>query len=165
MKILIRLRECTALSGLSLSAYTPRYVFAWQGSDKDPNSVNVSGWSGCAKVSCSLRHRVVRLRLAYSWARPTILAAGKGRGGRFYFFSFSTFIFPISSLFFSCISSTISSISPLPFSCKRHKMANKGWRVIKPQHNRNRTCMSSKDSGLSAHSQSDQNLHCAYLAS
>ena len=38
------------------------------------------GWSGGAKVSCSLRYRGVQLILAYSWARPAILVAGKGRG-------------------------------------------------------------------------------------
>ena len=34
-----------------------------------------------AKVSCILRHRGVQLILAYSWERPAILVAGKGRGG------------------------------------------------------------------------------------
>ena len=38
------------------------------------------GWSGGAKVSCILRYRGVQLILAYSWARPAILVAGKGRG-------------------------------------------------------------------------------------
>ena len=36
------------------------------------------GWSGGAKVSCILCHRGVQLILAYSWARPAILVAGKG---------------------------------------------------------------------------------------
>ena len=36
-------------------------------------------WSGGAKVSCMLCHRGVQLILAYSWARPAILVAGKGR--------------------------------------------------------------------------------------
>ena len=71
-----------------------------------------------------------------SWARPAILLAGKGRGGCFYFFCFFTFIpVPLSSLTLSFISSTISSISFLPFSGRRHKMTHKGWRVVKPQHN------------------------------
>ena len=35
-------------------------------------------WSGGAKVSCILCHRGVQLILAYSWARPAILVAGKG---------------------------------------------------------------------------------------
>ena len=30
-------------------------------------------------VSCILRHRGVQLKLAYSWARPAILVAGKGK--------------------------------------------------------------------------------------
>ena len=42
------------------------------------------GWSGGLKVSCILRHQGVQLILAYSWARPAILVAGKGRGGMFF---------------------------------------------------------------------------------
>ena len=38
-----------------------------------------SGWLGGAKVSCIFCHRGVQLILAYSWARPAILVAGKGR--------------------------------------------------------------------------------------
>ena len=34
-------------------------------------------------MSCILRHRGVQLILAYSWARPAILVADKGRGGMF----------------------------------------------------------------------------------
>ena len=49
------------------------------------------GWLGEATVSCILRHRGVQLRLAYSWARPAILAAGKGRGGMFLFLLFLYF--------------------------------------------------------------------------
>ena len=75
------------------------------------------GWSGGAKVSCILRHRGVQLILAYNWARPVTLVAGKGRGGMFYFFCFFTFILVrLSSLSLSFISSTISSIFFLPFS-------------------------------------------------
>ena len=44
---------------------------------------NSRGWFGVAKVSCILRNRGVQLRLAYSWARPAILVAGKGRWGMF----------------------------------------------------------------------------------
>ena len=74
-----------------------------------------------------LRHRGAQLILAYSWARPAILVAGKGRGGCFYFFCFFTFIpVPLSSLSLSFISSTISSIFFLPFSGRRHKMTHKG---------------------------------------
>ena len=94
------------------------------------------GWLGGAKVSFILRHRGVQLILAYSWARPAILVAGKGRGGCFYFFFFFTFIpVPLSFLSLSFISSTISSISSLPFSWRRHKMTHKGWHVVKPQLN------------------------------
>ena len=78
-------------------------------------------------------HRGVQLILAYNWARPVTLVAGKGRGGMFYFFCFFTFILVrLSYLSLSFISSTISF---LPFSGRRHKMTHKGWRVVKPQHN------------------------------
>ena len=94
------------------------------------------GWLGVAKVLCILCHWGFQLILAYSWARPAILVAGKGRGGMFYFFCFFTFIpVPLSSLSLSFISCTISSISFLPFSGRQHKMTHKGWRVVKPQHN------------------------------
>ena len=74
--------------------------------------------------------------LAYSWAMPTILVAGKSRGGMFLFFCFFTFTpLRLSSLSLSFISSTISSISFLPFSGRRHKMTHKGWRVVKPPLN------------------------------
>ena len=90
-------------------------------------------WSGGEKVSCTSRHQCVQLILAYSWARPAILVAGKGRRGMFLFLLFlhcSSF-FPVLSF----ISSTIFSISFLPFSGRQHKMTNMGWRVVKPQHN------------------------------
>ena len=51
----------------------------------------IRGWSGVAMVSCILRHRGVQLKLAYSWARPAILVAGKGRGGMFLFLLFLHF--------------------------------------------------------------------------
>ena len=40
------------------------------------------GWPGVAMVSCILRHWGVQLILAYSWARPAIIVAGKGTGAR-----------------------------------------------------------------------------------
>ena len=93
----------------------------------DGHTSNCGGWSGGAKVSCILRHRGVQLILAYNWARPVTLVAGKGRGGMFYFFCFFTFILVrLSYLSLSFISSTISSISFLPFSGRRHKMTHKG---------------------------------------
>ena len=80
-----------------------------------------------AKVSCVLRQRGIQLILAYSWTRPAILVAGKGRGGCFYFFCFFASIpVNLSSLSLSFISSTIFSISFLPFSGRRHKMTHKG---------------------------------------
>ena len=49
------------------------------------------GWLGGAKVLCILHHWGVQLILAYSWARPAILVAGKGRGGMFLFLLFLHF--------------------------------------------------------------------------
>ena len=61
-----------------------------------------AGWLGEAKVLCLLHHWGVQLILTCSWARPAILAAGKGRGVEgecFYFFCFFTVIhFPFSSI-------------------------------------------------------------------
>ena len=51
----------------------------------------LGGWSGGAKVLCILHHWGVQLILAYSWARPTILVVGKGRGGMFLFLLFLHF--------------------------------------------------------------------------
>ena len=68
-----------------------------------------------------------------SQARPAAPAAGKGRWGMFLFrlflhcHSFSFLPCPISF-----ISSTVSSISLLPFSGRRHRMTHKFWRVVKP---------------------------------
>ena len=55
-------------------------------------SINRWGWLGEAKVLCTLRHQGVQLILASSWAKPAVLAAGKGRGDCFYFFCFFTVI-------------------------------------------------------------------------
>ena len=54
-------------------------------------SAIIWGWSGGAKVSCILCHRGVQLILAYSWARPAILVAGKGREVMFLFLLFLHF--------------------------------------------------------------------------
>ena len=95
----------------------------------------IRGWSGVAKVSCTLCHRGVQLILAYSWARPAILVAGKGIGGMFlfllliHFHSCSSF-FPVSLFHL-----LYNLFSFLPFSGRWHKMTHKGWRVVKPQHN------------------------------
>ena len=94
------------------------------------------GWLGVAKMSCILCHRGAQLILAYSWARLAILVAGKGSGNVFNSFCFFFFIsVPLSSMSLSLISSTITSISFLPFSGRWHKMTHKGWHVVKPQHN------------------------------
>ena len=53
--------------------------------------VNWVRWSGGAKVSCILGHLGVQLILAYSWARPVILVAGKVRWGIFLFLLFLHF--------------------------------------------------------------------------
>ena len=64
-----------------------------------------------AKVSCILRHWCVQLILAYSWARPAILVAGKGIGGMFLFLLFLQVFF--LSLFLPCHSPSCPLISLL----------------------------------------------------
>ena len=61
------------------------------------------GWSGVAKVSCILCHRGVQLILAYSWARPAILVAGRVEG--------NVFISSVSSLSFLFLFLPCSSLS------------------------------------------------------
>ena len=90
------------------------------------------GWSDGVKVSCVLRYLGVQLILAYSWARPAILVAGKGRGGMFLFLLFLHFhscssFFPVPLFHLLCYIFYLFS----PF----HKMTYKGLCVIKPQHN------------------------------
>ena len=55
------------------------------------------------EMSYILRHWVIQLILAYSWARSTILVACKGRGGMILFLLFLHFHSPLLSLlsFFS----------------------------------------------------------------
>ena len=71
-------------------------------------------WLAEVKVSCSFCHRGTHLILAYSWAKPAVLAKGKGRVGMLLFLLFLHFLsVSLSSLSLSFISSTISF---LPFS-------------------------------------------------
>ena len=64
----------------------------------------MTGWPGGAKESCILRHQGVQLILAYRWAKPAILLAGKSRGGMLFFlllfllflhFHSCSFFFPV----------------------------------------------------------------------
>ena len=55
---------------------------------------------------------------------PAVLAEGKGKGGML-FLLFTFFNFPLSSLSLSFVSSTISSVSFLPFSGRQHKLTHK----------------------------------------
>ena len=108
--------QCICPSGRSyvrLSRIGTSCSFAWM------------GWSGGAKVSCILCHWGVQLILAYSWARPAILVAGKGRGGMFLFLLFlhihscsSFFPVPVFHLFYYLFSF-------LPLSGRQHKMTHK----------------------------------------
>ena len=61
-------------------------------------------------MSCILRHQGVQLILAYSWARPAILVAGKGRWGIFLFLLFLHFH---SCSFLPCPSFSSSLLSLL----------------------------------------------------
>ena len=60
-----------------------------------------------AKVPCILRHQGVQLILAYSWARPASLVAGKGRGGM----SFSSLSFLFLFLPCPCLASLLYLLS------------------------------------------------------
>ena len=92
----------------------------------------VVGWG---KGVVCLTSPSVQLIFAYIWARPAILAEGKGRGEMFLFLLFLHFH---SFSFLHCpslLSPLLSPISLLSFSGRRHKMTHKCWRVIKPQLN------------------------------
>ena len=88
-------------------------------------------WSGDAKMSCISRHRGVQLILAYSWARPAIFVAGKGRGGMFFLLllflhfhsSYSFFPVPRFHLFYL--------FSPFLWETTQNDQQN----VVKPHHN------------------------------
>ena len=73
-----------------------------------------TGWSIVAKESCILRHRGVQLKLAYTWAWPVILVAGKGRGGMFSFLQF--LYFHSCSSFFPCPSLSLGDDTKWPTS-------------------------------------------------
>ena len=104
-------------SGKSVSSYLDICDFV--------QSTVEEGVVGWCKGVLYLRHWGVQLVLAYSWARPAILQV-RVEGECFYFFLFFTFIpFSLSSLSLCFITSTISSISFLPFSVRGHKMTNK----------------------------------------
>ena len=67
-------------------------VFSWWKSPGN-NTIAIQTFPmpGGANVSCILHHRGVQLILAYSWARPAILVAGKGRGRNVLFLLFLHF--------------------------------------------------------------------------
>ena len=74
---------------------------------------------------CRVSYVTGSLILVYSWARPILVVAGKGRGGIFLFLlCFFTLIpVPLSPLSLYFISSSISFLS---FSGRRQKMTHKG---------------------------------------
>ena len=59
---------------------------------------------------CSLRHWGVQLILAYSWARPAILVAGKGRGEMSFISSVSSLSFVFLLLLCPYFSSLLLSL-------------------------------------------------------
>ena len=77
-----------------------------------------------------LFHTHIVLRLAYSWARPAILVAGKGRRGMFLFLLFLLLFLPCLSL----SSPLLSLLSLFYLPLRWHKMTHKGGGVIKPRH-------------------------------
>ena len=87
------------------------------------------GWSGGAKVSCILRHQGVQMILAYSWARPAIVVAGKVRGGcfissvsslsfLFLFLPCPSLSFPLLSFLFSPFLWETTQNDPQGFTCR-----------------------------------------------
>ena len=98
-------------------------------------------WGGRVVRRCRVSYvtRASNLILAYSWTRPAILVAGKGRGGMFLFLLFlhyhscsSSFPVPLFHLLYYLF--YIFS----PFLWETTQMTHKGWRVVKPQHNQSR---------------------------
>ena len=117
----------------------------------------------------NLHHRGVKLILAYSWARPAILVAGKGRGGGvggmflfllfFYFHSCSSF-FPVPLFHvLYCLFSLFS-----PFFWETTQNDPQGFMCCKPLHNQywDRYAFSnSVDSDQKMQNiESDQVVHC-----
>ena len=112
--------EAVFFKNFSVTIYRPSFFFF----------LGVVGWCEGAVYLTSPGRQLI---LAYSWARPAILVVGKGRGGMFlfllflYFHSCSSFFpAPLFHLLYSLFSPTLSSISFLPFSGRRHKMTLKG---------------------------------------
>ena len=88
------------------------------GDQEVAGSTPAEGWSGGAKVSCILCHRGVQLILAYSWARPAILVAGKGREVMFLFLLFLHFhscssFFPVPLFHLFCYIVSLLSLFSL----------------------------------------------------
>ena len=77
---------------------------------KTASTIVLVGWLGEAKVSCILLHQVIQLILAYSWARPAVFAAGKGRGGMFCFFLLILHFHSFSSPLCPSLSSPLLSL-------------------------------------------------------
>ena len=97
--------------------------------------LGVGGWV-VRRCHVSFVTRGVQLILAYSWARPAMLVAGKGREVMFLFLLFLHFhscfsFFPVPPFHLFCYLFCLFS----PFLWRRHKMTHKGWCVVKPQLN------------------------------
>ena len=99
---------------------------------------SAEGCSGVEKVLCILRHRGVQLILAYSWARPAILVAGKGIGVDVFISSVSSLSFlflflPCPSLF-NLLYYLFCLFSPSLWETTQNDPQGKG--MHKPQHNK-----------------------------
>ena len=93
------------------SLFTKTYLYKF-----DPLKPYFWGWLGGAKVSYIFFHRGVQLILAYSWARPAILVAGKGREVMFLFLLFLHFhscssFFPVPLFHLFCYLFCLFSLS------------------------------------------------------
>ena len=101
---------------------------------------SAEGCSGVEKVLCILRHRGVQLILAYSWARPAILVAGKGIGVDVFISSVSSLSFlflflPCPSLF-NLLYYLFSLFSPSLWETTQNDPQGLTCRMHKPQHNK-----------------------------
>ena len=86
-------KKCVCLGNLTLLWVSLPYLISWWNLAFFYVPLLPWGWLVEAKVSCILQHRGIQLILAYSWARPVISAAVKGREEMFFISSVSSLSF------------------------------------------------------------------------
>ena len=138
---LITRTSIKSLTSSNFSHFVQHFLVTCPWVIKKPNIFGIvwgiapSVWGGWVRQRC----RVSCVTRASNWywhivGQGLLSLQQVGIEGECFYFCFFTFIhFPLSSLSLSFISSTISL---LPFSGRQHKMTHKGWRVVKPHHNK-----------------------------